>query len=185
MKNFILLIVAFVFLIAGSAVYFWSGAYNVAATEPHWGIFRSFLEEARDRSVIAHSKGISSPSLEDPNLLETAFPHFHEMCRLCHGAPGYPPSEFAQGLYPVPPDLASYPIQQKLNNAQLFWIIKNGFKMTGMPAFGPTHEEDELWGLVAFLRRLPGMTQEDYKLWVQKTSPHNGEEHTHKHGAEF
>ena len=182
------------FLIAGIAVYFWSGAYNVAAVEPHWGVFSFFLEEIRDRSIITHSRGIKPPSIEDQKLVETGFPHFHEMCRLCHGAPGYPLTEFAQGLYPAPPSLASQSTQQKWNNAQLFWIVQNGIKMTGMPAFGPTHEEDELWGVVAFLRRLPEMNEEDYDLWVRKTGPHDEHEHmdkhdehehTHEHGREF
>ncbi len=185
MKNFIFLIVVFVFLIAGSAVYFWSGAYNVAATEPHWSVSSFFLEKIRDRSIIVHSRGINPPSIEDQKLVEIGFPHFHEMCRLCHGAPGYPLTEFAEGLYPDPPSLASQSTQQNWNNAQLFWIVRNGIKMTGMPAFGPTHEDDELWGVVAFVRRLPEMNQEDYDLWVRKTSPHDEHEHTHNHGGEF
>jgi hypothetical protein len=86
------------FLIAGIAVYLWSGAYNVAAVEPHWGGFRFFLEEIRDRFITAHSRGINPPCIEDQKLVETGFPHFHEMRRLCHGAPGCPPTEFAQGL---------------------------------------------------------------------------------------
>jgi hypothetical protein len=54
--------------------------------------------------------------------------------------------------------------------------------MTGMPAFGPTHDDKELWGVVAFLRRLPGMTAEEYNLWVQKTGSHHEHEHIHQHG---
>jgi mono/diheme cytochrome c family protein len=181
-KAVFLFILIFGVLSIGMAGFFWSGLYNVSATEPHWEVFRLLLEEIREQSVKAHSKGINPPSIEDAKLAEAGFPHFHEMCRLCHGAPGYPLPEFAQGLYPDPPALTSETVQKEWSNAQLFWIIKNGIKMTGMPAFGPTHDDKELWGVVAFLRRLPGMTDEEYNLWVQKTSSHHEHEHSHQHG---
>jgi hypothetical protein len=59
-------------------------------------------------------------------------------------------------------------MQHVMGDAQLFWVIKNGIKMTGMPAFGPTHEEDELWGVVGFVKILPGLKEEDYKRRIME-----------------
>jgi mono/diheme cytochrome c family protein len=144
----------------------WSGFYNVAATVPHWRVTHWFLGEVRDRSISAHSKGITVPSLRDPKLFDIGFKNYHEMCRLCHGAPGSPRTEIAKGLNPEPPDFSSRDIKMR-NEAELYWIIENGIKMTGMPAFGPTHSEDQLWGIVTLLGRLPKLKPEEYKTMVK------------------
>ncbi len=159
-------LVAILLILIAGALFVWSGAYNVAADVPHWKATSAVLEIARERSIDNHSDGISPPPLDDPELLESGFHHFHPMCRMCHGAPGYERLEFAKGLYPNPPDLTTDHIVEEFTDAQLYWIIENGLKMTGMPAFGPTHKEDELWGLVAVLKKLPQMTPEEYRAEV-------------------
>jgi mono/diheme cytochrome c family protein len=155
-------------MILGAGAFIYSGIYDISATEPHWGITKALLGIARDRSVAAHSKGITVPNLEEPGLVITGFIHYHAMCRLCHGAPGFTENEFAKGLYPAPPNLAPGTVQQALGDAQLFWVIKNGLKMTGMPAFGPTHGEADLWGVVGFVKALPGLKAEDYRQRITK-----------------
>ncbi len=175
MKALLITIAVFFFLLAGVTAYFWLGSYNVAATEPHWKITHWVLEEVRDRSISAHSRGIISPPSSDPKLIQIGFTHFHAMCRLCHGAPGFTRMEFALGLYPDPPPLSSGDTQSE-GEAELFWIVKNGLKMTGMPAFGPTHSTEELWGIVSFLRRLPKLNPEEYGKMVKAAHP---EKHVH------
>jgi len=165
---------------AGIAVFVWSGIYNVSTTEPHWKVTAWLLEEARDRSISAHSKGIAAPALKEENLIGNGLGHYHATCRKCHGAPGYPPDEFAEGLYPSPPHLTSKEIQE-FSDAELYWIVKNGIKMTGMPGFGVTHEENELWGIVAFLRRLATLESDGYNDMLVKYGPE--EEGHHRHGA--
>ena len=142
-------------LIVGGGALVVSGGYNVAADVPHWKVTLLLLEAVKDRSIAVHSKGITVPPLDEESLIQAGFPHFHGTCRLCHGGPGYPREEFAEGLYPEPPYLSSPDLQRELGDRELYWIVKNGLKMTGMPAFGKTHSEDQLWGIVAFLRRLP------------------------------
>jgi len=95
--------------------------------------------------------------------------------------------EFAKGLYPLPPKLESRGIQA-MTDAETFWVVKNGIKMTGMPAFGPTHDDEELWGIVAFWRRLPGMKPEQYKevvesagVQIEKQEHHHHPEQEHHH----
>jgi hypothetical protein len=167
MKIFLVLLIILVLLIAAVATFVWSGSYNVAATVPHWRVTHWVLGKVRDQSIAAHSKGITVPSLNNPKLVETGFKNYHEMRRLCHGAPGYSRTEIAKGLYPPPPDLTKEEFAKGANSAELYWVIKNGIKMTGMPAFGPTHNDEELWGIVAFLKRLSNLRPEEYKAMIK------------------
>src|SRR3546814_6589340 len=85
---------------------------------------------------------------------------YGEMCAGCHLGPGVEPSEMSQGLYPQAPVLAEH---HDLTPAQQFWIIKHGIKMTAMPAWGKTHPDPLIWDMVAFVRKLPGMSPTEYK----------------------
>lgn len=185
MKTFIVALIALV-VIAGSIwVYVWTGSYNISAASPHWSITLEMLETVRDRSIVAHSKGISTPPLAaETERAEKGLHHYHPMCRLCHGAPGYEREEFAMGLYPGAPDLASGQIQQEWNDAELYWIVKNGLKMTGMPSFGVTHDDEDIWGLVAFVRRLAGVQPAQYRALVEKTGLEKETERSHEKEAD-
>jgi mono/diheme cytochrome c family protein len=180
MKIFMTIVIVIFFLAVGVAVFTWSGIYNVAATEPHWSVTVWFLNEARERSMSVHSRGISPPPLIEEKPVEIGFSHYHEMCRLCHGAPGIFPEEFAKGLNPKPPDLISKDVRE-LSTAELYWVVKNGIKMTGMPAFGITHTEGELWALVALVKGLPDLKPEEYKAMINalggSTASHHHEGH--------
>lgn len=179
MKLFLSIFIIIFFLIAAAAIFMWSGRYNVAATVPHWDITARLMEGALSRSIKFHSRGIQPPSLKGLKLIKVGFREYHAMCRSCHGAPGYPQAEFAQGLYPKPPNLGSKDMPQ-LNDAELYWVVKNGIKMTGMPAFGPTHDQDELWAIVAFLKRMPNVRPKEYEAMVKETGRHDeGEKHRH------
>ncbi|MEM5787231.1 MAG: cytochrome c [Syntrophobacteraceae bacterium] len=176
--KFLLFVVA-VLIIAAGAI--WSGIYNISALDPHWEPTMQLIGLVRDRSIAAHSDDAKLPPLDDPKLLTNGAAEYRHMCRVCHGAPGASPDVLAQGLYPAPADLLSGYIQKKWNDNQLYWIIENGIKMTGMPAFSITHEREELVGLVAFLKRLPGMTPEEYRSVAGKSGEgdDHGEDHEH------
>jgi mono/diheme cytochrome c family protein len=181
MKILLTLLIVFGLLIAGVAALIRSGRYSVAATVPHWGITNWVLGKTRERSIAVHSKSITPPSLDNPKLVDSGFKEYHEMCRLCHNAPGYSRTEISKGLYPSPPDLASENVVKQLSDAELYWVLKNGIKMTGMPAFGPTHSEDELWGVVAFLKKLPSLKPEEYNAMVKAAGlDKEKEDHHHK-----
>ena len=105
-----------------------------------------------------------------------SFAHFHETCRLCHGAPGYDRAEFAEGLYPSPPQLDSDGIRTEVTNAELFWIIQNGLKMTGMPAFGNTHTDRQIWSIAAFVRQLPKLDPAAYEKMGENLKDRNARE---------
>ncbi len=152
-----------------------TGVYNVAATVPHTSFERLILNNAMAYSVRSHSGPDVAKTWNERELRE-GFQEYNEMCIYCHGAPGKEASDIGQGLHPEPPDLTKTP--QRWNNAELFWIVKNGIKMTGMPAFGPTHDDDTVWNIVGFVRKLPSMSAEDYKK-MEGQSQWDSQEHHH------
>ena len=147
--------------IVGGALFVWSGLYNVAASAGHRPFVHWVLELGMRRSVETHALGIETPPLNDLALFERGAGHFQGGCAPCHGAPGFPPSPVAQQMLPSPPDLSKAAPQWKPH--QLFWIVKHGLKYTGMPAWSAPARDDEVWALVAFLVRLPGISPDEYR----------------------
>jgi len=157
--------------IAGLVVMY-GGYYNVAATKKHNALTFWVLDETMENSIKHNAKGITAPDLSDSNMIRTGFEHYDHMCRVCHGAPGIMGDEFAAGLYPKPPSLMES--APEWTSAELFWTIKNGIKMTGMPAFDVTHTDEKIWVMVSFVRILPDLNHQDY-LGMRSEEPH-GEE---------
>ena len=181
MKYLLTIVIVLAVLIVGALLYVWSGSYNIAATEPHWSITSSLIDALKDRSIEVRSEDIHPPNLDDPKLTVLAFSHYHEMCRLCHGAPGYLPEEFAAGLYPSTPSMTKGDFQKELTDAEIYWIVKHGIKLTGMPAFGPHHKDEILWGLVALTKEMPKMSPEQYQRQVKEMGLEEEMSHGHKH----
>lgn len=152
----------------------YSGVINVAATEPHHPVVRWLLQTAKIYSVQHHAPlDVKPPDLNEPSLIQEGSQHYRETCVTCHGAPGIQPSQVGKGLRPAPPELAKG--MHPWSDAELFWIIENGIKMTGMPALGPSHSDAELWAIVAFVKKLRKMTAEEY----QSFSKHHSDGHSH------
>ena len=169
-----LVVAALVALLAAGGVLY-TGLYNVAATSAHWRITSWLLETARSRSIKARAAGIAAPpGLDDPAKLLIGVGHYAAHCAVCHGAPGVPKGDIGRGLYPEPPDLAK--TAPLYSPAELFWIVKHGIKMTGMPAWGD-HSDDELWATVAFVEKLPGMSEQQYAGLVMAGMAHGGHQH--------
>lgn len=164
-------------LVAGSAAVVavaYSGAVDVAATHPPSALVKWFLQTARSRAVTRRAQGIRVPDLNAPALIRTGAHHYHEMCVTCHGAPGVAVGEAAQGLEPPPPRLYKGPAMNRQVAAETFWVVKNGIQMTGMPGFGKTHDDRKIWAIVAFVRRLHGMTPAEYHKLISLS--HRGDE---------
>lgn len=154
-----LVVTAALAVLAGVA-YMYSGLYNVAATAEHNPLSRWILKTTQKNSVQAHAEKVSAAPQLSAEQLRHGVEHFSETCVQCHGAPGIERGELGKGITPTPPDLAKTVSQW--SDRELYWIIKHGIKLAGMPAFGPTHSDEELWALVAFLRRLPETTPGQY-----------------------
>ncbi len=152
--------------ILGAAIFIWFGFYDIAADKKHWKITEWFLEVVRDRSIERKISNIETPSnLDDIQIFVKAAGNYDEMCSQCHLAPGTTTNELAAGLYPTPPDFT----ESSFNDpARSFWIIKHGIKMTGMPAWGTSHSDEEIWELVAFIQQLPNLDNHSYVELVAK-----------------
>lgn len=176
MRVLIAAILVVLLALLGSSGIVYSGIYNVAATDPHWGLTAQILETVRTRSIKAQAASIQvPPDLDKPEKLVIGVEHFAAHCVVCHGGPGVPKGDIGKGLYPSPPDLAH--ISQHLSDAEMFWVIKNGLKMTGMPAWSD-HSDEEIWATVAFLKKLPDMTVEDYAKLIMASMQHGGHQHS-------
>jgi mono/diheme cytochrome c family protein len=151
----------------GAAVYFFGGFYSVAATEPEPGPVAWALIKVRQASIDRHATDPAPGTLDDPASVRAGARAFAARgCVICHGGPGADYAKFAEGMRPDPPDLKD--IVNDRAPAQLFWVVKNGIKMTGMPGFGAIGVPDqELWSIVAFLKKLPSISEADFKTWSE------------------
>jgi len=163
---------AFVGIIAivvaiGAAVFFFGGFYSVAGTQEDSGIVAAALIHIRQTSIDRHAVELPSISLDDPAIVQAGARAFSARgCVNCHGGPGANWAKFSEGLHPSPPDLKE--IVNGLEPRQLFWVVKNGINMTGMPSLGPIGVPDaEIWTIVAFLKKLPTVSDQDFKAWSQ------------------
>jgi mono/diheme cytochrome c family protein len=114
-------------------------------------------------SIPGKAKESRNPVSSSPEVLAGAMEHFADHCAICHGNDGKGKTLIGKGLYPKPPDM-SLDETQRLTDGELYYIIQNGVRLTGMPAFGEagTNEPDEeSWALVYFIRHLPSMTVEE------------------------
>jgi len=156
-------------LLGGGAVLFflgaigiaWSGVSDIAASQGHWAFVERFLEFGMRNAVARHAKGIEAPNLDNPDLIRLGAAHFHRGCAFCHGAPGIPVNPIAMHMLPSPPDLAV--AMRPWKERELFWIVKHGFKYTGMPGWVALEREDEIWAVVAFLKKVPTLEPESYR----------------------
>jgi mono/diheme cytochrome c family protein len=156
-------------LLAVVAVAIYAGLYNIAADVPHTPPVYWLLETVRDRSVAARARDIVPNDLDDANRISKGAGQYAEMCSGCHLAPGMKRTEISRGLYPRAPELRR---KTNLTPAEQFWVVKHGVKMTGMPAWGVTHDDDLLWDVIAFVRKLPELTPEQYETLVKNAPKH-------------
>ncbi len=152
---------ALVALAAAGLVALYTGAYNVAASVPHSGFENWALGTMMVRSVQRQARGIATPASIDEAQIRRGFAQYRESCVYCHGAPGVDAVDWAQAITPEPPYLPD--TIRRWQPGELFWVVKNGVKMTAMPAFGHHMSDSDIWGVVGFIRRLPGMSAEEYK----------------------
>lgn len=153
-------VTALLVVIIGIA-YMYSGHYNVAASAPHNSFEKWVLQTTQKNSVQAHAKKIEMPPEFTSHQLRDGIEHYDSMCVVCHGAPGVERGELGKGITPTPPDLSK--AVREWSDRELFWIVKHGIKYAGMPAFGATHSDEELWSIVTFLKQLPETSPAQYQ----------------------
>lgn len=180
-KTLVISIIVLAVVAALGALGIGAGFYNVAADEAHSHLVYRLLETTRERSIAVRVRGIKAPDLDDPASVRRGAGNYDSMCMGCHLAPGMADSELSVGLYPAPPNLTE---AAGVDPAEAFWVIKHGIKASGMPAWGKRMEDTYIWDLVAFLRKLPTLSAEQYAEQVAASGGHShggGESVSHSH----
>jgi hypothetical protein len=154
-----------------AAGFFFGGFYSVAGTAEDPAIVKWALVHVRTASINRNAKDTPPANLGDPATVQAGARRFAELgCTTCHGGPGVTWAKFSEGLHPDPPDLKE--VVNDRTPAELFWVIKNGINMTGMPSFALAGAKDEeLWQTVAFLKKLPAVSEADFKSWTAPPAP--------------
>jgi mono/diheme cytochrome c family protein len=161
--------------------YLWAGWYNVAATDHHNGLTLWLMDFTLEHSVEHHAASQHAPTaLQDSATIRLGAYHYQHMCTGCHGAPGLKlEGEDRVAMYPEPPDFTKD--IGGWTPSQFFWIVKSGIKMSGMPAFGGTDSDDELWAIAVFAPSLPKLSAEQYRALyaaMDSTADHDDHEST-------
>ena len=187
MRTVVILLVGAVVVALGAVAFAYSGLYDVSASTPHSGPVQWLLSQTSDAAIQRRAASIDVPDLRADSLAQAGINDYEAMCAGCHGAPGQPPTPLALGLNPPAPDLSVS--AQSMSPAELFWVTKHGIKMTGMPAWGASHEDGSLWPIVAFMTRLPDLDAPAYRKFLaaaKGSGHHDGDRNSgdggHDHG---
>ena len=149
----------------GAGAFFFGGFYSVAGTASEPDAVKWALIQVRKASIARYATDVPPSAFDDAAVMAGAKAYAARGCAMCHGAPGVAWSKFSEGLRPDPPDLKK--IVAASPPAHLFWVVKNGINMTGMPSFALAGVPDpEIWSIVAFLKKLPEGTDIQYLAWV-------------------
>ncbi len=138
----------------------------MAASEKDAPALAWALIRVREASITRHSASIARPPLDDPALVRGGARAYVDLgCTSCHGGLGAKPALFSKGLNPQPNLKA---VIKDIKPEEIFWVLKNGIRMSGMPSFGsgatPVPDRD-LWSIAAFLKQVPSLSDEDFKAW--------------------
>jgi mono/diheme cytochrome c family protein len=150
-------------LLLGAATWLvlvYGGFYNVAASDPHTDAVRWTLETTMRHSVSRQAGAVRIPVSVPQEVLEEGARHYAGTCATCHGAPGEEAEPWSAGMRPEPPELTE--AAAEWSPEELAWIVENGIKMSGMPAFGGRLSPEEIVAVAAFVRELPGLSAGDY-----------------------
>lgn len=170
MRNVIatLLALAVAAALAGAAVVY-GGLYDVSATTQHLAPTYRIIDVALRRAVTQRAKDIKTPDLDRQAVIGRGLALYRDNCVPCHGAPGIPPQPFALGLRPAPANLVH--TGREWTEAEVFWTVKHGIKMTGMPAWEYRLPDADLWAVTAFVMKLPELSPGEYRALASSVTP--------------
>jgi len=146
---------------AAAAALVYSGIYPIDAASAHPMPLYHILHYTMRRSVAHHSQGISPPRLDDTTRVRSGLALYREYCVQCHGAPGIAPDPLARGMTPEPPNLM--PTARGWPPSEIYWAIRQGIKMTAMPAWRYRLSDEQIWDVVAFVEKMRELSPQEYK----------------------
>ena len=162
LKAFLLLL-GFAVVVGGIGLLYFINTGVSAKEQP--GRIEEFLASgARNMAIARRARALTNPVKESAEVIADGRAHFADHCAVCHANDGSGQTAIGQGLWPKAPDMRQGRTQD-LTDGELFWIIENGIRFTGMPAWSTGTQEGEQasWNLVHFIRRLPKLTPEETK----------------------
>ena len=167
-------VVLFVLLIlTGTSLYGWYLIRRGFSARDEPSSLETFVaRRVRRLATPAAARYARNPVEATPEVLAGAMAHFADHCAICHGNDGKGETLIGRGLFPKPPDMTAAATQQ-LTDGELYYIIENGIRLTGMPAFGEqpgNMEARESWDLVHFIRHLPSITDDELAA-MKKMNP--------------
>ena len=139
------------------------GLIDFSASKPPSKLEERLATFALNRSIAAHASKTINPVAASREAVSAGIVLFRTNCVMCHGAPGIDATEAGASLNPPAPGL-TLPRVQKRPDGELYYIVSHGIKMTGMPSFSGARSDEEIWQIVAALRRLPQLTHEEKRL---------------------
>ena len=154
---------------SGGLTIVYGGLFDARASTPHGPI----VAWATHTTMIHYIRRAAAPlppsSAFTPAQTLAGFRAYEADCEVCHGGPGVAHAHWVDGMNPSPPYLLDQ--SRRWTPNQLFWIVRNGVKMTGMPAWGLTQSDAEVWNLVAFLEAMPDLAPADYQKMRTELPP--------------
>lgn len=155
------MVVFILVLVLAGVAFMYSGVYNVAANASDTALVRWILLTTTEQSIARHAGEVAPLELSsDSTVVRRGFRAFEDMCVQCHGAPGVDRGWIGQGVEPTPPYLHTE--ASDMSDAELFWVIRHGVKYTAMPALQPTHTDEQIKELAAFVKQLPAIDEREY-----------------------
>ena len=149
--------------IIGAVGYVKLGVFNVAASHPHSQIVEWLTHDTMINSVKRRSGDVPLPAIVSVAQAKRGFCDYEAHCVACHGGPAVAREQWVNGMNPAPPYLLDATRQWKPR--ELDWIVRNGIKMTGMPAWRETLSDQQIGDIVAYLEAMPQMPPQSYLRW--------------------
>ena len=161
-------------LILAGGLFYMRGQGFSAREEPTW-MERAMARNARKIATPPDAKNLANPRAQQTaEMIGEADEHFVEHCGICHGIDGRGDSVIGRNLYPKVPDMSAADTQQ-LNDGEIYYIISNGIRLTGMPAWSSEDKPEAIWDLVSLIRRLPKLSPEELKRLQEAARNAGGE----------
>jgi mono/diheme cytochrome c family protein len=153
---------ALVALVAGGVALAMLLKRGVSARAEPWAAEARIARRLRHLATPSEARARENPVPRTEEIVARGRAHFADHCAVCHGNDGSGDTDFGRGLYPHPPDLREA-ATQSLSDGEIFWIVRNGVRFTGMPGFGsgPADKDEETWHLVHFIRHLPDLSPDE------------------------
>lgn len=158
--------VAFLVVLLGGVAFVAGGFYDISVTAQHTRPVYALLEVTMQRSVQRRAREIVPPPLGAPDQLQRGAACYRVNCLQCHGGPGVAQAEIGLSMQPLPGPLVD--AAAKWQPREIYWITRDGIKMSGMPAWRYRLPDDDLWAVTAFLQRLPQLTAPEFRTLTQQ-----------------